>query len=111
MYWLNLGLLALPIAAYFALRLTNVTALNRLRFIPLVQLGQIGALMWIDNSCDGDGFKLSWINCTVSAFEPHANAFSGLLYFNLLTVVALVPALGLLGLLEFMRARRSHRQL
>ncbi len=61
------------------------------------------SLSVIDNACEGDGFKLSWINCQPSVLNQFANTAAGILYINAFLVLLLAPALTILTVVEYVR--------
>lgn len=81
--------LAIPAAAIVSFRYSSVNWVKRVSWVPAVQFFLMAALIFIDGQCQGDGFKLSWINCGNQFMDQYANAAAGLLYFNMFSILGI----------------------
>lgn len=100
--------LAVPTAAIVAFRYSSVSWIKRAFWVPTLQIILIAALIFIDGQCQGDGFKLSWINCSNQFLDQYANMIAGLLYVNMLSILALPAALVALAITEVI-ARKDRK--
>ena len=92
--------LAIPAAAIVAFRYSSVGWVKRLYWVPAVQFLLMAALILIDGKCQGDGFKLAWINCGNQFLDQYANAVAGMLYVNMLSILGIPLALVALAITE-----------
>lgn len=100
-------IIALPFVAVVAFKFSSINWVRRLSWVPALQFLLVASLALVDRQCEGDGFKLSWINCGNLFLDQNANALAGLLYVNLFSILALPPALAALAIAEIVTRKRK----
>lgn len=81
----------LLICGYLSLRFSSFPVARKLVWLPGLMLVLLVAMMWIDSSCDGDGFKLSWIDCRYEFLSDYAQQFSMILWLNVFCIFLFIP--------------------
>ena len=101
-------LLALPLAAAWAVNRTFKAPIRWLAILPLVMFAINLLLTLTDLTCDGGG-DTPWSQCSIPALAEISNSLTTLYFYNLLAIMAITPAMLILSGISAIIRRERHK--
>ena len=101
-------LLALPLAAAWAVNRTFKAPMRWLAILPLVMFVINLGLTLTDLTCEGGG-DTPWSQCSIPALADISNALTSLYFYNLLGIMAITPALLIISGISAIIRRERHK--
>ncbi|MDU8926292.1 hypothetical protein RXV86_02740 [Alisedimentitalea sp. MJ-SS2] len=101
-------LLALPLAAAWAVNRTAKGALRWLVILPLVMFVINLGLTLTDLTCEGGG-DTPWTQCSIPALGAMSNGLVSVYFYNLLAIMAITPAMLILSGISVIIRRERHK--